>query len=113
MNIQSSNQETVALAYLENKKKELAVDGDEENVHYYHENGVLKAEYHGKTVYSQQLAGFTEDVSKYLQSLPEAQRVRLEDVYNIPLDDSEYYEADPTAKIIRDAGLDANRYLND
>lgn len=46
-------------------------------------------------------------------SLPEAQRVRLEDVYNIPLDDSEYYEADPTAKIIRDAGLDANRYLND
>lgn len=113
MNIQSSNQETVALAYLENKKKELAVDGDEENVHYYHANGVLKAEYHGKTVYSQQLAGFTEDVSKYLQSLPEAQRVRLEDVYNIPLDDSEYYEADPTAKIIRDAGLDANRYLND
>lgn len=113
MNIQSNNQETVALAYLENKKKELAVDGDEENVHYYHANGVLKAEYHGKTVYSQQLAGFTEDVNTYLQSLPEAQRVRLEDVYGVLLDDSEYYETDPTAKIIRDAGLSANRYPND
>ncbi len=106
-NIQSTNQEMVTYSYLDAKRNELAADGDPGDVHFFYNHTArsLQAEFQGAIVYKEDLPTFTASVHKYLEGLPQAEQVRLEDVYTTALDDSEYYESNPLDKVMRDAGV--------
>lgn len=81
-NIPSSNQKGACFSFLTAKCKELCNNGDPNDVSIIYIPGTrqIKCSYRAST-YVADIFKFTEDVRKYLETIPAEQRVTLEDIY--------------------------------
>lgn len=83
-NIQSTNQANICAGFLGAKRKEVAKNGNVEDTIVMYvpgTNQIRISHKNSEDIYLADIGKFTIDANKYLASLPEAQRITLEDVY--------------------------------